>query len=250
MKRLLLPLTVILCAAVLVFGQSGGYVSPASGGTPAGANTQVQFNNNGAFGADAGLTYVLGANPVLNIGPGSGQPSITFSNGAPGIAAAASQRMIRFGRTHQIAWKNFANNNELTLLTDTNDNLVWGGTGAANFGFISPIYKTATKCAQVGSAANPSVAACSAAPTGVFSCATASAGNCTVNTTAMIDGNSTIIVVQDMSALVGTLLSVTCNTTASAIRPDVTARVAATSFSFLITTPTTNPDCFSYSITN
>lgn len=31
--------------------------NPTSGGTPGGSNTQVQFNNSGAFGGDAGLTY-------------------------------------------------------------------------------------------------------------------------------------------------------------------------------------------------
>ena len=34
---------------------------------PAGSNTQVQFNNNGAFGADAGLTYVA-STPALTLG--------------------------------------------------------------------------------------------------------------------------------------------------------------------------------------
>ena len=33
------------------------WATPATGGTPGGANTQVQFNNNGAFGASTGLTF-------------------------------------------------------------------------------------------------------------------------------------------------------------------------------------------------
>lgn len=32
-------------------------IGSGSGGTPAGSNTQVQYNNSGAFGADAGLTF-------------------------------------------------------------------------------------------------------------------------------------------------------------------------------------------------
>ena len=53
----------------VVFGD--GYVNPGSGGMPGGANTQVQFNNNGAFGGSAGLTWdgaLLGTNTVSSIG--------------------------------------------------------------------------------------------------------------------------------------------------------------------------------------
>jgi hypothetical protein len=114
----------------------------------------------------------------------------------------------------------------------------------------TPLFVTSTKCAQVGSGANPSVAACAAAPAGVFSCAVLSVGNCQVNTTAMINANSTVLVWQDASTLTGTLLGVTCNTTISAVNPVITAKVAATSFSFQITTPITNPDCFQYLIVN
>jgi hypothetical protein len=40
-------------------GNVGGYIinSGGSGGTPGGANTQVQFNNNGTFGGNASLTF-------------------------------------------------------------------------------------------------------------------------------------------------------------------------------------------------
>jgi hypothetical protein len=115
----------------------------------------------------------------------------------------------------------------------------------------TPLIATTTKCAAVGSGANPSVAACSAAPAGVFSCAVLGSGNCTVNTSAMISANSTVLVTQDASTTTGTLLGVTCNVTPSTINPSViTAKVVTTSFSFAITTPTTNPDCFQYLIVN
>lgn len=35
----------------------GTWATPAGGGTPGGSDTQVQFNDGGAFGGDAGLTY-------------------------------------------------------------------------------------------------------------------------------------------------------------------------------------------------
>lgn len=38
-------------------GTQGGLIINGSGGTPGGANTQVQFNNNGTFGGSANLTF-------------------------------------------------------------------------------------------------------------------------------------------------------------------------------------------------
>jgi hypothetical protein len=47
-----------------------------SGGTPAGSDTQVQFNNSGAFGADADFTWTSATN-VLTVGSVANQASIT-----------------------------------------------------------------------------------------------------------------------------------------------------------------------------
>jgi len=67
-----------------------------------------------------------------------------------------------------------------------------------------------------------------------------------VNTTA-VTANSQIVPIFDSS--LGTKLGVTCNTTFA--QPYVSARVAGTSFTVTVpTAPTTNPACFSYSITN
>ncbi len=115
----------------------------------------------------------------------------------------------------------------------------------------TPLLKTTTKCAANGTAASPSVVSCTAAPAGVVSCDDTTGGLCTVSTTAMLTANSTVLVTQDTSTTTGTLLGVTCNTTFSAINPSVTtAKVAATSFSFTMTTPVTNPGCFQYLIVN
>lgn len=104
-------------------------------------------------------------------------------------------------------------------------------------------------CAAVGSGANPSVSACGAAASGIVSCAVLSVGNCTVNTTA-VTAKSGIQIWQDASTSTGTALGVTCNVTVSAVLPIITTRVSGTSFSFAITTPVTNPDCFDFEITN
>lgn len=75
-------------------------VVSGSGGTPAGSTTQVQFNNAGAFGADADFAYDSTANQITlgsaatagsiigaNAGAGTGA-SVTIQGG-PGIAGGA-----------------------------------------------------------------------------------------------------------------------------------------------------------------
>lgn len=113
-----------------------------------------------------------------------------------------------------------------------------------------PLVATTTHCAGAGTAANPSVVFCSAAPAGLFSCATAaSAGTCVVDTTA-VTANSAIQIQPDST--LGTALSVTCNTTADSglTAPRVSARSAGTSFTITLGTFTTNPECFSYLVIN
>jgi hypothetical protein len=67
----------------LTWGAGGG------GGTPAGANTQVQFNNAGSFGASANFTYTTGTSTLglgtagkLSIGNTAGTFSTTIQAGA------------------------------------------------------------------------------------------------------------------------------------------------------------------------
>lgn len=74
-------------------------ISTSSGTPPAGANTQVQFNNNGAFGASASLTFdnannqltLSGTQAFGNIGTGTPTAvanSVVVYNKAPGIGAS------------------------------------------------------------------------------------------------------------------------------------------------------------------
>lgn len=116
--------------------------------------------------------------------------------------------------------------------------------------YIASAYQTKTNCAAVGTAANPSVASCTAAAAGSFSCATnASGGTCQVNTTA-VTANSEIFITQRSDTTTGTRLGVTCNTTLSTVLPEITAVTAATSFTINLGTIATNPECFSYYIVN
>lgn len=111
---------------------------------------------------------------------------------------------------------------------------------------------TTTNCKAIGTAANPSVAACGASAAGTVSCSTtASTGTCTVSTTA-VTANSQILVHQRADTTTGTRLGVTCNTTkdTNSTDPQITAVTAGTSFTFQLGTINTNPECFSYSIIN
>lgn len=137
-----------------------------------------------------------------------------------------------------------------TLGTTATSVGIGGGNVNAGGTVTGALYASATHCAGAGTGANPSVATCSAAPAGFFSCATqASAGTCQVNTTA-VTANSTILVQPDST--LGTALSVTCNTTADTglTAPRVSSRSAATSFTITLGTFSTNPLCFSYAIIN
>jgi hypothetical protein len=114
------------------------------------------------------------------------------------------------------------------------------------------LYASTTNCAAVGTSANPSVSACSAAPAGSVSCAVTQT-SCQVNTTA-VTANSQIFISQREDTVTGTRLSVTCNTSPSVVvaSENITTVVAATSFTFAQTAPVggTNPNCWSYYIIN
>lgn len=109
--------------------------------------------------------------------------------------------------------------------------------------------ETLSNCSAAGSAANPSIVACSSASSGAFSCdPTASTGSCTVNTTA-VNANSDISITP--SAADGTRLGVTCNTTADIpTGPRLAAKVAGVSFTINLGTVAVNPTCYEYTITN
>lgn len=111
-------------------------------------------------------------------------------------------------------------------------------------------YLTATNCAGVGTAANPSVVTCTAAAAGAFSCATAATtGTCTINTTA-VTANSEIFVIQTSSE--SARLSVTCNTAfdLSASAPLLASKSLGVSFTINLGTVAVNPACFDYFIVN
>jgi hypothetical protein len=101
----------------------------------------------------------------------------------------------------------------------------------------------ATNTERCASSASPAV--CGGFTTGSFVIA-AGATTVTVNTTAVGTRNSIIPIEDDT---LGTELGVTCNTATSVPEPNVSARVAGTSFTVTVTVaPVTNPKCYTYTI--
>lgn len=107
---------------------------------------------------------------------------------------------------------------------------------------------TNTNCAAVGSAADPSVAACTAAAAGTVSCATSLTNTCTITSTAILT-SSEVFIHQNTSANAGTKLGITCNTTPSTLNPLVVSQGAGT-VTFSVTKPNVNPACFDYFVVN
>lgn len=186
-------------------------------------------------------TSTLSSGGALSI-PSTMSATQYTSTVATGTAplVVASTTLVTNLNASQLAGKTFAIPNPIGNTTPN--------TGAFTT-LTGTTVNTTTNCAAVGTSANPSVASCTAAAAGAFSCATnASTGTCQVNTTA-VTANSEIFVQEDDS--LGTRLSVTCNT--NSITPTsapVAARSAGVSFTINLGTITTNPECFSYLIVN
>ena len=75
---------------IIISGSGGG----GGGGTPAGSDTEVQFNDGGAFGADANFTYDKTNTKLSVIGP--------YSTGflATGVTEDAEENLIQFKSTN------------------------------------------------------------------------------------------------------------------------------------------------------
>lgn len=72
----------------------------ASGGTPGGSTTQIQFNDAGAFGGDAALVWDKAANAMTFVNSG-GQPSLAMSTI---LGLGDTYTGLRIGRDHGVFW--------------------------------------------------------------------------------------------------------------------------------------------------
>ncbi len=214
-----------------LYGDSGSGTFLAinsSGGSclPVAPVTSV-FTRTGAVTANTGdytVSQITGAAPLAS-------PTFTGTPAAPTAAPGTS--------TTQLASTAFVATSFAPLASPT-------FTGTVTV----PKVTTTANCSAIGTSANPSLVACSAAAAGSFSCAVAaSTGTCVISTTA-VTANSEILITQRTDTTTGTRLSVTCNTGVSTVLPVVTAVTAATSFTINLGTIAANPECFSYHIVN
>lgn len=141
----------------------------------------------------------------------------------------------------------------ITNLTGTcgscTSNLAGGLTGTPSVtvnALTATTFNSGTKCAASDSSGTVS---CSAAPSGSFSCGVGRSGSTCIIATTAVTANSAIFVQPDSS--LGTLLSVTCTTTADTglTAPRVSARSANTSFTITLGIYT-NSLCFNYWVIN
>jgi len=198
-------LTLVQNASITVFTDGSNYFTTENS---AGANGQVQFNNNGAFGGDPNLTWNQG-----------GCASCLWVHGSSGLAIGGTA----------------ATNNPFLIRDAVGNNLVYVLMGTSQL--TAGSFATISNCS---SSASPAV--CGSAPSGSVVIA-AAATTVTVNTSA-VTANSLIFLQEDDS--LGSKLSVTCNTS-SLGATKISARVAGTSFTITTAVaPTTNPACLNY----
>ena len=218
MKRLLL--LALLCLSYQAVAQNANTLTIKFAGAPTGVCAPFMLGLNASTGALSDCK-----NGAWNLIGGAASPGTVTSVGLAGTAA----QITVTGSTP------ITTSGSWTLSIP--NPFVAPGTFEATTSITSPLYITKTKCAAAGTAASPSAVACSAAPSGSFSCATnASTATCVVATTA-VSASSAIFVQPDSS--LSTLLSVTCNTTADTglVAPRVSARSAATSFTITLRKP-------------
>ena len=104
------------------------WVNPASAGL-AGSNTQIQFNNNGVFGASPNLTFNIGTN-VFSVTNISASGNITSGNANVGTLVSTST--VDFNVASNVNLGNISNLHILggspgyVIKTDGNGNLSWG----------------------------------------------------------------------------------------------------------------------------
>jgi hypothetical protein len=226
---------------------SGGTVSGPGSST---VNNIVLWNNTtGTLVSDAGFGFPLDKSHVGTLAAGSnGLGTFATQNYAapPAIGGStpAAGAFTTLAASSTVSGPGFS-----TYLASPP---AIGGTTPAAGAFTTlkaTTNATTTNCAAAGSAANPSVVACSAAPAGQFAChPDASTGTCQVNTTAVL-GTADEIFIQPSSA--ATIAGVTCNTTADTELTLVRlASQAAGYFVANLGTYNTNYQCFNYWVVN
>jgi len=133
--------------------EDGTWVVPSGGGTPGGSNTQVQYNNSGAFAGSANLIWD-NTNTILSVANSS--PSV-FGNGGIVLGSQTNGKSLVInsssdGNNGLLQFIDQAGNNALQLfaLTPAGGGIGFYGYGARDFS----VYTNATQRLIVKSAGN------------------------------------------------------------------------------------------------
>lgn len=142
-------LLLIVPISAIVLGQTIG-PPPSSGGsgTPAGSNTQIQYNNSGVFGASANLTYngtslfikSAGAAQTM-VGDGGGTPQWSMINGFGATTPSGVYLATNTPSATPIGI--YVDNNNTPLLINT-------GAGNGLIGFASDVRGFSTPDVGIG----------------------------------------------------------------------------------------------------
>ena len=111
----------------------GTWAAPSGGGgSPAGSNTQIQYNNSGAFGASANFTW---DNSTQNLAIGSGTATASITMLANGTSSGWAGRMVGEYATGQFYFQH--RNNSPTFITCFQLNANAGKAGTTFFDFAA-----------------------------------------------------------------------------------------------------------------
>ena len=132
----------------LFYKDASGNVQVLAGkggtGVVAGSNTQIQFNNNGVFGASANLTW---DGSTLSTTGFTASGSVTLSGGtANGVAYLNGSKVLTTGSALTFDGTVLANKNNITALSGTNSSDIYFAVGNAisgsNSGFFGWRYNS------------------------------------------------------------------------------------------------------------
>jgi hypothetical protein len=238
---------VLNCSTGMSCSASGSTVTLTATGS--GGVTSVTFTGDGTVLSSTPSSAVTTTGTVtaaLATAPGG----TVLDNNTTGTAAPTYTFAPRFGAAG-------VGTGVATFAGTTSGSGTFGCTGATCLSFTSsiglvvstgslsaPKYLTSTNCQLGGAAGTTSPAACSSAPVGMIAIP-ASQTTYTVNST-QVTANSEIVI-QQVADNSGLPSSPACNATPT--NPMVSARVAATSFTFTLTTNGA-VTCYHYTITN
>lgn len=112
-------------ALALTLIARGQQISGGGGGTPGGSNTQVQFNNSGAFGGSANLTWD-NTNKILTAG--------VLNAFQPGVIASY-YRVVNFADGVTVNGRMYGTNSGMELVAAANNALILtGGSNSSSQG--------------------------------------------------------------------------------------------------------------------